>query len=62
MDDSTTAWALAGIALVLVILEGKRITKLERTVRALLDDDQDMLKLIRDRNKLEAYDLGGPGG
>lgn len=48
MND--TAWGIAALALALVILEGHRITKLERDIDLLVDGDTETLKL---RRKLE---------
>ncbi len=45
MDEA--AWVLAIGAFVLVILEGKRITQLEREIDLLVDGDTETLKLRR---------------
>lgn len=42
-----TAWILATCAFVLVILEGRRITALQREVDLLVEGDTETLKLRR---------------
>jgi hypothetical protein len=47
MDDNSTGWVLAGIALLLCLLTAKRVDRLERDVRSLAEGDSEIVKLRR---------------
>jgi hypothetical protein len=53
MDDNpTTGWVIAGIALLLCVLNAKRLDRMEKDIRSLADGDTETVKL---RRKLDGY-------
>jgi hypothetical protein len=52
MDDNTTGWVIAGIALLLWVLNAKRLDRMEKDIRSLTDGDAETVKL---RRKLDGY-------
>jgi hypothetical protein len=52
MDDNTTGWVIAGIALLLCVLNAKRLDRMEKDIRSLTDGDAETVKL---RRKLDGY-------
>ena len=53
MNDESIGWALGVLALVFVLMEARLITRLEHEIDLLIDGDEEAMRLLKLKRKLD---------